>query len=125
MDTYSFKTLLDYLDRVPAIVGKIGVGDLETGGWWVKLTIDIEHELAWRTVQELGYVLNYISIEERLPTVFMPVSPPPYLNGGPEDFLSWVIECSDPEFTPDTCKGWLETRLPDPVDDVDEWTDEC
>jgi len=39
-------------------------------------------------------VLNYLSLDERLSTVFMPVSPPPYLNGGVE-FLSWVIECRD------------------------------
>jgi hypothetical protein len=51
----------------------------------VKFAIDIEHPLAWSVVQELGHVLNYVSLEERLPTVFMPVSPPPYMNGGPDE----------------------------------------
>ena len=51
--------------------------------WWVKLTIDIADPLAWRVVQELGFVLNDLSLQDKLPTVFKPVSPPPYLNGGP------------------------------------------
>ena len=48
------------------------------GAWWVKCAIDIDHEFAWNVVQELGHVLNYVSLDERLPTVFMPVSPPSY-----------------------------------------------
>ena len=54
------------------------------------------------------------------PTVFMPVSPPPYMNGGVE-FLSWVIESTKPSFTPDQCADWLEGRLPRPVDDLEKW----
>jgi hypothetical protein len=50
----------------------------------------------------------------------MPVSPPPYLNGGVE-FLSWVIESTDPSFTPNKCVEWLEGRLPRPVDDLEQW----
>ncbi|SPE35761.1 hypothetical protein SBA3_2300022 [Candidatus Sulfopaludibacter sp. SbA3] len=57
-------------------------GRLEGEGWWVKFAIDISHRLAWNVVQELGHVLNYLSVNERLPTVFKPVSPPPYANGG-------------------------------------------
>ncbi len=64
---------------------------------------------------------NAMSLNERLPTVFMPVSPPPYLNGGPRDFLSWVIESTDPSFTPTKCAEWLKGRLPDPVDDLEQW----
>ncbi|MEM1355687.1 MAG: hypothetical protein AAGH88_12480 [Planctomycetota bacterium] len=71
-------------------------------------------------MQELGYVLNYVSIEERLPTVLMPVSPAPYLNGG-EEFLSWVIESTEPSFSPDLCAEWLEGRLPRPVNDLSQW----
>jgi hypothetical protein len=89
--------------------------------WWVKFRIDIRDALAWHVVQELGYVLNYISIEERLPTVFMPVSPPPYLNGGPKQFLSWVIEAKDPSMLPATVAQWLEGRLPTPVDSRAAW----
>jgi hypothetical protein len=96
-DEAFFATLIDYLSKVPAITGKIGSGFSNDGCWWVKFAIDIKHPLAWSVVQELGHVLNYLSLEERLPAVFMPVSPPPYLNGGPE-YLSWVIECGDKNF---------------------------
>ncbi len=113
--------LLGFLERVPAIQTPIGSGVLQPSGWWVKFGIDVGHPLAWRTVQELGHVLNYLSINERLPTVFMPVSPPVYLNGGPADCLSWVIECRDAAFTPTMAAEWLEGRLPDPVGDVKVW----
>ncbi|PHR90676.1 MAG: hypothetical protein COA78_34725 [Blastopirellula sp.] len=121
-----FEMLLTYLERLPAIdlpAGRksIGFGEMEDGNWWVKFGIDTEHELAWRHVQELGYVLNYVSLEEPLPTAFIPVSPPPYLNGGVE-FLSWVIESKHPDFTPDLCTEWLEGRLPRPVDDLKQWS---
>ena len=105
---------------MPAGRESIGHGSFENGNWWLKFTLDTTHGLAWRHVQELGYVLNYVSLEERLPTVFMPVSPPPYMNGGVE-FLSWVIESTDASFTPDKCVEWLEARLPRPVDDEQKW----
>jgi hypothetical protein len=91
--------------------------------WWCKFALDIKHPLAWRVVQELGHVLNYLSLEERLPTVFMPVSPPPYLSGGPDDYLSWVIETRDPTFSPSDCAEWLEGRLPRPVEDQSVWAE--
>ena len=53
--------------------------------------------------------------------MFMPVSPAPYLNGGPKDFLSWVIESKDPSFSPAVAAEWLEGRLPNPVDDPNQW----
>jgi hypothetical protein len=117
----AFQTLTEYLSRVPAITGNIGSGVFADGCWWVKFTIDIDHDLAWYVVQELGNVLNYLSVTERLPTVFMPVSPPSYLNGGPREFLSWVIESKDKEFKPETCAKWLEGRLPQPVNDLSKW----
>ena len=110
-----------YLLRVPGINKAIGKGYFENGNWWVKFDIDINHPLAWQVVQELGHVLNYVSVNERLPTVFMPVSPPPYMNGGPRDYLSWVIEAQDIEFTPSLCVEWLEGRLPRPVEDIEQW----
>jgi hypothetical protein len=121
----NFETLLGFLERLPAIdlpAGRksIGRGVFPNGNWWIKFSLNTDHPLAWRHVQELGFVLNYVSLEERLPTVFMPVSPPPYLNGGVE-FLSWVIESTDPSFTPDQCAEWLEARLPRPVDDLAQW----
>lgn len=120
MDDRSFATLEAYLRRIPSIDGAMGKGSNEHG-WWVKFSIDIGSPIAWHTVQELGHVLNYLSINERLPTRFQPVSPPPYLNGGPDDFLSWVIECDDLDFRPGTVAKWLEGRLPRPVDDLEQW----
>ncbi len=112
--------LVALLARIPGVDGRMGRGVLSGGGWWVKFSIHLEHENAWSVVQWFGHLLNYISLNERLPTVFMPVSPPPYLNGGPE-FLSWVIECKDPEFTPDQLRQVLEARLPNPLDNLREW----
>jgi hypothetical protein len=120
LDTY-FRPLTAFLQKVPSITGKIGTERQEDGIWAVKFSIDIDDELAWHAVQELGHVLNYLSLEERLPTAFMPVSPPPYMNGGPEDYLSWVIECRDKGFSPKKITEWLESRLPTPVNDRDQW----
>jgi hypothetical protein len=119
------EALLAFLERVPGMglpAGRrsIGWGFEAEGTWWVKFSLDVSHPLAWRVVQELGHVLNLLSVDERLPTVFKPVSPPPYLNGGVE-FLSWVIETDDANFTPAVCAEWLEGRLPQPVDDPNAW----
>ncbi len=111
------KTLLS---KIPSVIGSVGAG-YEGKLWWAKFQIDIRHPLAWHTVQELGYVLNYLSLNERLPTVFKPVSPATYLNGGPEYFLSWVIECTSPEFSPGKCAEWVVGRLPQPIDNPDAW----
>ena len=116
-----FEPLIAFLERLPAIdlpAGRksLGVGVSDDGLWWAKFALKTEHPLAWRVVQELGHVLNYMS----LPTVFMPVSPPPYLNGGVE-FLSWVVEAREPDFSPAKCAEWLEGRLPRPVEDLDRW----
>jgi hypothetical protein len=72
------------------------------------------HRPAWSVVQELGYVLNYMSIQERLPIVFMPVSPPPYLNGVPRQFLSWVIESKFNYIDPVWIAEALEGRVQQP-----------
>jgi hypothetical protein len=122
----SMQSLLDFIATIPAIrltdTPSRGIGSgADEQIWWVKFGIDVDHPLAWRVVQELGHVLNLLSLEERLPTVFKPVSPPPYMNGGPEDFLSWVIECPKAEMAPDTVREWLEGRLPRPMDDPEAW----
>ncbi|MBW8309393.1 MAG: hypothetical protein K0M45_07160 [Candidatus Paracaedibacteraceae bacterium] len=77
--------------------------------------------MAWPVVQELGFVLNNISLSEKLPTVFMPVSPPPYLNGGPEEGLSWVIESHIPYVDPEHIAQIIEERLHSPVEDEQQW----
>jgi hypothetical protein len=120
MNDQAFTKLIEFLGKVPAIHGAVVVNS-DDGRWWVKFAIDINHRFAWHTVQELGHVLNYISLNERLPTSFYPVSPPTYMNGGPDEFLSWVIECDDPEFKPCTCAEWLASRLPNPVEDLAQW----
>lgn len=122
MENDQFESLLLFLSKIPSLSGSITSG-IEDGIWWVKFAIDINHGIAWKTIQELGYVLNCLSVEEHLPTNFYPVSPPPYLNGGPESYLSWIIENTDAEFTPQKAFEWLSSRLPDPVDDLSEWED--
>jgi hypothetical protein len=116
-----FQPLVEFLSGIPTIMGSIASGSAESGHWWVKFSIDIDHPLAWNVIQELGHVLNFLSLEEKLPTVFMPVSPRPYENGGPRHFLSWVIECKDKNFSPADCAEWLEGRLPRPVEDPTQW----
>lgn len=120
--------LVEFLARIPAVdttdSPSLGIGSGEEGGsWWVKFSIDIDSEIAWETVQELAHVLNTLSLEEGLATVFKPVSPPPYLNGGPDEFLSWVIEGTEAA-EPAAVAGWLEERLPTPVEDEDAWLGE-
>jgi len=123
-----FHNLLAFLAQVPGIeTNDSPYGGFGSGAgpeiWWVKLSISIDHPLAWNVVQEMGHVLNLVSINERLPTVFKPVSPPPYMNGGPRNFLSWVIECPLNGMTPYLVAQWLESRMPRPVDDIAMWTD--
>jgi hypothetical protein len=121
METLIFQPLIDYLARVPAVLSPIGTGIGDDGLWWVKFQIDIVNPLSWHVVQEFGCVINYLSLNDRLPTLFYPVSPAPYLNGGPGEYLSWVIESKDKEFTPALLTQWLEGRLPNPVDQLSEW----
>lgn len=120
MNEASFKAVVEFLKKVPSINESIAFGK-EEGNWWIKFRIDLKHKLAWNVVQEFGHILNYLSVEEKLPTNFYPVSPPPYMNGGPIDFLSWVIENTNKDFTPIKLKEWLEGRLPVPVENETEW----
>ena len=121
--THNFERLEQFFSKIPCVQSErlIASGDDGANSWWFKFSIDIHHPLAWQTVQELGHVLNYLSTHERLPTQFMPVSPPPYMNGLAKDFLAWVIQCNHAEFSPDVVCDWLEARLPSPVDDVTQW----
>lgn len=114
-----FEKLTAYLNKVPGT--KFDSFYKDERGWQATLSIDIDHKLAWNVVQELAFVLNGISVTERLPTSFKPQSPPPYLNGGPRDFLSWSIECSDNELSPDLLCEIIEGRLPSPVEDEAKW----
>ena len=122
MDRDNLKKLKEFLAIVPGIKPSMGEGISEDGTWWIKFQIDITHPLAWQVVQEIGYVANYLSINEKLSTIFYPVSPPPYLNGAAKDYLSWVIESTDKDFSADIFTEWLEGRMPRPVDDLSQWT---
>jgi hypothetical protein len=121
MAELNLNTLVDFIKKIPAINSSIGSGIYESKNWWIKFSIDIENNLAWNVVQELGHIVNYLSVEERLPAIFYPVSSPPYLNGGPHDFLYWVIESTQNDFTPQKLKEWLEGRLPNPVENIEGW----
>lgn len=123
MSELNFERIYQFFSKVPSIQNQ-RISAHGTDGqhaWWIKFNVDIDHPLAWQTVQELGHVLNYLSTNERLPTQFFPVSPPPYMNGGPQDFLAWVIQCNHPDFSPDIVCDWLEARLPNPVEDEAQW----
>ena len=109
MINHTFDNLLHLLEKIPSITGLISSG-IREGLWWIKFRLNIEHPLAWNVVQELGFVLNNLSLDKTLPTIFMPISPPPYLNGGPNEFLSWVIESKSKNFTPDDAAKWLKDR---------------
>ena len=119
----SFDRLHQFFCKVPSIQEALidASGSDGQHAWWFKFQINVEYPLAWQTVQELGHVLNYISKNERLPTQFLPVSPPPYMNGEVKDFLAWVIQCNHPDFPPDVVCDWLEARLPQPVEDESQW----
>lgn len=116
--------LVSFLSKVPGV--RVLSSDLTADAfWWVKLDIDLDSPLAWSVVQELGFVLNYLSVSEQLPTVFKPVSPPPYLNGGPKQFLSWVIESTYNYIDPAWIAEALEGRLPRPVEDHGNWNSDA
>ena len=123
MAEMNFDRLYQFFCKVPSVQEARIVAHGKDGqhAWWFKFNIDVAHPLAWQTVQELGHVLNYLSTNERLPTQFFPVSPPPYMNGEAKDFLAWVIQCNHAEFSPDVVCDWLEARLPTPVEDESQW----
>lgn len=123
MTQLDFTRLENFFRQIPSVgeQGLVARGTDQEHAWWFKFSINIEHPLAWQTVQELGHVLNYLSTNERLPTQFFPVSPPPYMNGGAKEFLAWVIECNHADFSPDVISEWLEGRLPHPVEDESQW----
>ena len=116
----NIEKLVEYLKRIPGL-DILSYQVTPDAYWWVKFDIDIHHKLSWHVVQELGFVLNYISLNETMPTVFKPVSPPPYLNGGPDEFLSWVVESTYNYVDPSWVAETLEGRLPRPVEDATEW----
>jgi predicted DNA-binding protein len=113
-------TLKALIERIPGVQSASTSAPTEPL-WSIEFHIDLRSRFAWNVVQELGFVLNNLSVEELLPTVFMPVSPPPYLNGGPDEFLGWVIEAKIPFLDAGVIAEILEARLPQPVDSEQAW----
>jgi len=80
------------LENIKHVLAKIPcvqfIANSKTGEpfWWLKFHIDIHSKIAWTVVQELGYILNYLTLNEKLPTFFYLASPPLYLNGGLKNF---------------------------------------
>jgi len=116
----SVAKLRGVLASIPAVT-VLSVSEPEEPYWWVKVEIDISSRIAWHVVQELGFVLNEVSLTERFPTLFKPVSPPPYLNGGPEEYLSWVVEATLPFVDAGQLAEALRESLPKPIDDEEAW----
>ncbi len=113
--------LTEFLRRLPAVREPIDSNRDRDGRWQVRFYLNLDHPLAWNVVQELAFVLNWLSVSEQLPARFYPISPPPYLNGGPRQFLAWVIESESPEFTADQAAEYLAGYLPQPPDDLNQW----
>ncbi|MHC4046914.1 hypothetical protein [Bradyrhizobium sp. 23AC] len=114
-----FEDLKGFLARIPG--AKVDAHHLYPDErWCINLTIDIDDPLAWHVVQELGSILNNLSVTEKLPTLFKPMSSPPYLNGGPRDYLYWLIEATG-AVSPRYLRQLLEGRMPRPVDDRSRW----
>ncbi len=115
--------LIELLKRIPAV--QIVSHELTPSAyWWVKFSVDVQHPLAWRVVQALAFIFNEISISERLPTIFKPTSPPPYLNGGPDECLFWVIESTFNYIDPKWIASVAEERLPHPIEKMESWSDQ-
>jgi len=110
----------DLLSKIPC-VKSVTTSNIDESFWWLKFSIEIKSKIAWTVVQELGHILNYLSVSDKLPTTFYPVSPPPYINGGPEDFLSWVIEPSIPLLDTNVIFDYLTGRLPEDFDKEESW----
>src|SRR5436305_5508933 len=51
------------LTKIPCIQF-VSTSEIGTPFWWLKFSIDINSQIAWTVVQELGQILNYLSIEE-------------------------------------------------------------
>jgi hypothetical protein len=115
------KRLAKLIGTLPGVKGPVAHNASDQWFWWVKFTIDTRHALAWHVIQRLGYVFNYYSIEQHFDTKFMPVSPPPDLNGGPRQYLSWVVEATLGFYDPGPSMEALRRELPQNVKSKAEW----
>lgn len=119
------KPLLDFLARIPAVETADDpsmdmASEVSEDSWWVRFSLDIDSEIAWETVQEIAHALNDSANAGKPAALFYPISPAPAQSGGPEEFLSWVIEAGA-DVDPASVAAWLESMLPNPVEESDAW----
>ena len=110
--------------RVKEQQKRIGSAEFRNTQFSYRMGVAFIGDIAWHVIQNLAFVLNYISLEDRLAVVFKPISPPPYLNGGPADFLSWVIEAQIPHLNSMYIADVLRARLPNPIGDEAAWIED-
>ena len=115
-----FQKLEQFISQLQSVGSPIASGVYENGFWWLKFSIDTQHEQSWSVVQMLAYTINYLSISERFSTVFYPVCPSPFLQENPEKSLMWIIESTSQDFTPNELVIWLENRLPNTGNNASE-----
>jgi hypothetical protein len=96
------------------------MGRFENGNWWVKFRVDIGDDLAWDIVQLFAFVVNGAALNDPFPTQFFPSAPPPENGGGPRELLSWVIESTKPDFSPDEMRDALCFYIPTDRNDLIE-----
>jgi hypothetical protein len=89
--------------------------------WSCHIRMDLTHEIVWHLIQGIAFVINDTSITGKLPATFYPTSPPPYLNGGPYNYLHWIIRSESPEFIPDYCCEWFINRFPNNPEFNESW----
>ena len=63
------ETLTKFLEKIPAVKSPIEAICYDDGSWWLKLKIDVHHKNSWHVVQELAHAINYLSEDEKLPTL--------------------------------------------------------
>lgn len=119
-----FARLIDFLSLIPGVEADDGPSrgmttETGAGSWRVGFVIDVFHDLSWETVQEMAHALN----GQASGATFKPMSPAPDQNGGPDEFLSWVIEAGE-ALSPDTLADHLKATLPSPVEDERAWIGE-
>ena len=117
-----FARLVEFLSLIPAVEAddtpaRGMEAEASGAGWRVGFVIDVFHDLSWETVQELAHALNGSGVAS-----FKPVSPAPDQNGGPDEFLSWVIEGG--ARSPDEVADHLRATLPSPVESERAWIGE-
>ena len=104
--------LEELIAHLPVVDAPVSSGIYENGFWWVKFDINLQHPMSWRVIQVLAHTINYLSISERLSTVFYPLSPSPFAEGVSLKSMYWIIEFNSQDFSPNELSAWLESRLP-------------